>query len=162
MQAIKWLEKRGYSGRIWRAAFMQQQAPQHTAVQKLMLAYATPTDQGYLQPYPFEDRYGIPRMPLHAYSPTDFDTFFAQLKTTNEIMVCYTHKVNNGVAADITPANWAYFLSKVDQAIAEGWLEGVTLEMLLARDGFKFRRGFGDYFAEYMGDTGTTVTVKLP
>lgn len=45
-------------------------------------------------------------------------------------MVCYTHLVGADPVVDVTPERWAQFLSLVDNAVDEGWLEAVNFEQL--------------------------------
>lgn len=138
IKAQKWLERRGFfESASWRSAWVQNSATNASAAKSLLMAYATPTSAASLCAFPPTDRWNIPRISLHGRDTAYMDDIFAQLKINHEVFVVYTHGIHsdgttNG-GADATPAEWNYFISKVDQAIKEGWLEGVTFEMLLKK-----------------------------
>ncbi len=77
-------------------------------------------------------------------------------------MVGYTHMVNVAGATDMTPELWNHFLNLIDNGIAEGWLEGVTFETLIARSGVKFKRGLGDTVIEIYDEVGELKKIRLP
>ena len=61
------------------------------------------------------------------------DNYFDILKKTRGVMVSYTHGIGSGLKSDMTQENWDYFLSKIDNATEEGWLESVTYDILRNR-----------------------------
>ena len=163
MQAIKWLERRGYySGRIWRSAWVQNAATNHAAIQNLVLMYATPSSAASLSCWPVIDRWNIPRISLHGRTEADMDGWFSQLQQTRQMLVCYNHAIDDGGGTNTTNAMWDYFISKVDAGLSGGWLEGVTMEMLLARSGLKYRQTLGDTTVDLYDETGTLSARRLP
>lgn len=163
IRAIKWLTARGlWSGRGWRAAWVQNNAPNHAAVSGMLLAYATPNGESGTTTFPFPNRFNVPRLPLHGVSTTDMDAHFQRLKDTRQVMVCYTHGIHTGGGNDMTPTEWNYFLSKIDTGIREGWLEGTTFEKLLAGSGIQYRQGLGDWVVDYFDTQGNRVNAHLP
>ncbi|MHC8516762.1 hypothetical protein [Sporosarcina sp. ITBMC105] len=131
MKALKWLSQRGYSGRHWRAAFLQNNAPAHASIRDLVPAYSMPVGGRYiLGVFPFLNRYNTPRIPIHNETKQAITDTFAKLKKTHQLYICYTHGVADNVSGDITHDNWKHFISEVDKGLSEGWLEGVTFEQL--------------------------------
>lgn len=161
LKAIRWLQQRGHAGRMWRAAWTQNNAPQHAAAQPYVLAYATPSSVAGLSTWPPTDRWNISRWSVHGRTTTDTDTIFTNLKSTRQVLVCYTHGIHADGNTDATPAEWSYFIGKVKAGLAEGWLEGVTFEDLHARSGGTFRAGYGRAQAEYLDETGSVVRKDL-
>lgn len=161
MKAIRWLQQRGHAGRMWRAAWTQNSAPQHAAAQPYVLAYATPSSVAGLSTWPPTDRWNISRWSVHGRTNADMDTIFTNMKNSHQLLVCYTHGVHADGVTDATPAEWDYFISKVSQGLSEGWLEGVTFEDLHARSGGTFRAGYGRAQAEYLDASGAVVRKDL-
>lgn len=161
LKAIRWLQQRGHAGRMWRAAWTQNSAPEHAAAQPYVLAYATHNSQAGLSTWPPTDRWNISRWSVHGRTTTDTDTMFNNLKRTHQLLVCYTHGVHADGLTDATPAEWNYFISKCEQGLNEGWLEAVTFEDLHARAGGTFRAGFGRAQAEYLDASGAVVRKDL-
>ena len=163
MKAIKWLESRGYySGRIWRSAWVQNAATNHAAIQNLVLMYATPSSAASLVCWPVADRWNISRLSLHGRTQANMDTWFSQLQQTHQLLVCYNHGIDDGGGTNTTNAMWDYFIGKIDAGLAGGWLEGVTMEMLLARSGLKYRQTLGDTAVELYDETGVNAPRRLP
>lgn len=161
LKAIRWLQQRGHAGRMWRAAWTQNSAPEHAAAQPYVLAYATPNSVAGLSTWPPTDRWNISRWSVHGRTTADMDTMFNNLKRTHQLLVCYTHGVHVDGNTDATPAEWDYFITKCKQGLDEGWLEGVTFEDLYARSGGTFRAGFGRAQAEYLDAAGAVVRKDL-
>lgn len=163
MKAVKWLGKYGFTGGLWRAAFFGNSAAQHAAIRGLVTAYACPAGASLIATWPFIDRWNVPRIGIHGWSNAVVDGMWSELAATNGLMVCYAHRVNAGGGADATPAEWAYFLTKLDAMIAAGTIEGVTYEQLFARAGGRFRQGMaGGRTAEYYDESGTLIRKPLP
>lgn len=128
-RCVRWLRKKGLVGdSIWRAAVVQNLATNHQAQEGIVDASRT-YDAAYgFDTFPFLDRWNIPRNQLHG--GTNLDDFFELMRRTNSLAVVYTHGIIEGSVYDVTPQRWAEFLTKIDQALGEGWLEGVTYESL--------------------------------
>ena len=130
----QWLQDRGYvRGRQWRAAWTQNDAPHHAAARPYYVAYASPNSGASLTAWPFPDPWNVPRVNLQGSNSSRIDEFFQTLQRTNGLMVCYTHGIHEDGGSDMTPAQWAYLMQKIDAAKSEGWLEGVTFSQLLER-----------------------------
>jgi len=167
MQCIKWLERNGLTGGIWRAAWLQNLAPQAPTCQNLFWGFAMydATGGGILNVYPFIKPYGINRIALHAYNatPSNMDALFTMLEMYHGLMVCYTHNVSaDGSATDLKAATWTHFLDKCTTGINAGWLEGITFEDLVARSGITSRQTYGDWVTEYMTEIGARASRRLP
>lgn len=162
MKCLKWLKSRGYSGGMWRSAFLQNLATNHAAIQPLLLAYATHNGGSSLSCWPFVNRFNVPRIGLHGLSQAQMDTHFSNMQVTNCLMVCYTHMIDSGGGTNITQENWDYFLAKVDAARSAGWLECVTFEQLFAASGGRVVLSGGDAIYEYFDDTGVRTQKRLP
>lgn len=137
-QAVKWLQSRGYKGRIWRAAWVQNSATNAAATRDLVLGEATSTNGSGFAIWPPRDRWDINRWGAHGRTNTEVDTQFATWQLTNSLLLVYTHGIDAGGGNNITPAEWDYFMTKVEAGIAAGWLEGVTFEDLWLRSGFQW------------------------
>ena len=136
LKALAWLQERGYSrGRAWRAAWVQNSAPNHAAAQPYFAAYATPNGGSSTQSWPLVNKWNIARWTIHGKSNAAIDALFVTLQATNEIVFPYTHGVDDVLSGAVTNATWDYFVSKCSAAVAAGWLEGVTFTQLLARSG---------------------------
>lgn len=157
MKAIRWLQQRGYAGRIWRAAWTQNAATNAAAARPYVLAYATPTSVSSQTAWPPPNRWNIPRTSIHGRSEATIDGIFEALELTHGLYVFYTHGIHVDGDTDTTPDEWDYFMIKLSAALDEGWLECVTFEDLYARSGGKFRQALGDAQYEYVDDTGTVV-----
>ena len=163
----KWLSglpTKGATGRMFRAAWYQNISPQSAASNGMVLLnpmfdasyQATPTS------WPPIDRFAFYRHPLHDQAAGANAAMFAQLQERREVLFVYTHNVSSN-ASDISPADWAEFLSLVDAGIAAGWLECVTVEQLMAASGVSIRQGMtGAWRVEWPEIDGTTTTKTFP
>lgn len=136
--AIKWIRDRGYTGSIWRSAWIQNSAPNAWAARPFFAAYATPSSGAGLNVWPLTNPWNISRYLLHGGSQAEIDTRFQQLKDARALDVQYTHGIHpDGTTggADMTPAQWDYWTAKVEAGVAEGWLELTTFSRLLERSG---------------------------
>ena len=162
VNSIKWLSARGYAGRMWRSAWVQNSAPNADAASSLILGGATPNGTATMGIWPPKDRYDIPRVSVHGSDTATIDAFFDSLKLTHGLMVIYTHGIADvPPPTDVSTAQWLYFLSKVDVGISEGWLEFHTFESLFAGSGGVFNSGFGVARAEFLEVDGSKTTIDL-
>lgn len=163
MSAIKWLQQRGYwKGAFWRAAYVQNRAPNASAAESLILASATPNDHYGVTVWPFQRRYDVPRIALHSLTQAGIDSMFTTLRDTHQLALVYMHAIDARGNENVTMENWNYFARELSGAMAAGWLEAVTLDNLMARSGWRFRRGFGTTVIEYPDLDGTPVEEVLP
>lgn len=140
IKCVRWLQKKGLKpDYLYRAAITQNNAPNHAILQEIVDAYANGNEQTGTEIFPFANPYGTKRMTLHGMDSARIDEVFEQLKKTHALIIGYTHGIgetSNGTGqstGDMTQAQWDYFISKVDTALAEGWLEGVTYDRLRKR-----------------------------
>lgn len=166
IKCIKFLERNGFTGGLWRAAWLQNLAPQSAACQDLFLAFAMSSGGGgSLSVFPFIKPYDIKRFPLNAYNatPANMDIPFTRIQKTHSLMVCYIHSITDeGDASDISQAAWEYFLNKCTAGMNAGWLECVTMEQLYARAGVHKRHLLGDWVTEGVDELGVANTIRLP
>lgn len=136
LKSHQWLQDRGYArGRQWRAAWTQNEAPAHAASQPYYAAYATPRSAAGMETWPFLDPWNVSRWSVHGRTPAETDQMFTTLQRTNSLLVCYTHGIHADGGPDATPAEWSHFISKIDEGISGGWLEGTSFSRLLALSG---------------------------
>lgn len=146
IKSIKWLQHRGiYEGHLWRSAWVQNTAQNAHASKGLMLAYATPDNTSSLTCFPPSNKWDIPRTSVHATNQATLDGYFETMKKTHQLLVIYTHGVNDAGGNDSTHAQWDYFISKIDQGINEGWLEGVSFPQLLKANGVPLKKTNEDW-----------------
>lgn len=140
IKCVRWLQKKGLKPEyLYRAAITQNSCPEHSILQDIVEAYSSPVAAAGLEVFPFEIPFGTPRVTLHGTTPAQMDAYFDMLKKTRGLMIGYTHGV--GVASDtgqqlttdMTQTEWDFFMQKIDTAISEGWLEGVTYDRLRRR-----------------------------
>lgn len=164
VKAQQWLAARGYSGRMWRAAWLQNLATNSPSTDSLVLANPMYTG-GYecVHMWPFSNPSHVQRTVLHGRTTAEIDAMFTSMELTRGVMVCYTHDVRSDPSAiDMSLTDWAYFMSKVDEGIAAGWLEGATFEMLMERSGLIPQKGIdGTWTVAYPDRSGTMVLRKL-
>lgn len=154
VKAQKWLSARGFTGGMWRSAWVQNTAENASAANSLLVAGATSTNSNGYETWPPRNRYGIVRYALHGRTNAEYDTMFATLEETHQVLFGYTHGISGTEPFQMTPEQWGYFLAKVDQGKSEGWLECVTFETLMARSGARWRQGLGEMVYEYTDETG--------
>ena len=165
MTAIKWLQLRGYTGRMWRAAFMQNNAPQWAAVKDLVLFARSGVDLTNRNgPWPPINPMMIPPQQTDNTTvldtPAKLDAKFAELQRTHALYVPFIHGIS-ATQFDMTPALFAAWLGRVTAAIAAGWLEAVTLEQLFYEAGGSFSAMGGSLVARYTDASGATVTKNV-
>src|SRR5690606_19188470 len=83
--------------------------------------------------YPFLDRYNINRSQVHGRDNAWFDDLFNKLQKTRGIAVLYTHDIHESDPIDMKSSELAYMMTKIEEAVSEGWLEGVTFDRLKNR-----------------------------
>lgn len=140
IKCMRWLQKKGIQPKYWmRAAITQNSAANHHVLKDMVEAYSTPSGNSGLEVFPFTEPFGFARMQLHNRTNAELDSLFDTMKKTRSLMVGYTHGIgvnattSEQLTADMTPELFNYFLTKVDQGMNEGWLEGVTYDMLRIR-----------------------------
>lgn len=134
LAARQLLNQHGYTIGPYRAAWVQNSAPNAAAVQNSMQWYATTSSTTGIICYPFPAPYkwDVFRTSVHGRTNANFDSYFGTLERTHGVMVFYVHGINNAGGTNATEAEWDYFLAKIDAGINAGWLEVVTFAQLMA------------------------------
>lgn len=148
-KCIYYLKKNGLKpDYLWRAAFVQNLAPNHNAIDNMVEAYASWSEGNSFEAYPFKDSRNIKRITTHGRSTTDIDSYFDTLKKTRCVAIFYTHDISDNGGIHMTNDELNYFASKIEQGINEGWLEGTTYSELRTR--YEIDRnasGVNDFFS---------------
>lgn len=119
-----------YPDFFWRAAFVQNKAPNHDAINDRIEAYAQYNESSQFDAFPFKTTYGINRKQVHNIDNTKMDVYFDTLKKTHCLVVFYTHDISDDGGIHMTTAELDYFESKLKTGIEEGWLEPTTYSEL--------------------------------
>ena len=138
---VNWLRGHSYQGRLWRAAYVQNNAPASddplVTSQLLGSAYSVTALAGTdtYQMWPPYDQYHIYRTGIEvantsATNQANLTSWFDRLKLTHGLACIFFHRLNEVDTASTRQADWDFFVGKVTTGLAEGWLEGVTFEDL--------------------------------
>ena len=148
-KCIHYLKKNGLKpDYLWRAAFVQNLAPNHNAINNMVEAYASWNGGNSFEAYPFKDSRNIKRITIHGRTTDNIDSYFDTLKKTRCVAIFYTHDISDNGGIHMTNDELNYFVSKIEQGINEGWLEGTTYSELRTR--YEIDRnssGINDFFA---------------
>lgn len=135
--SVRWLTSKGFGNTSFRAAFTQNIAPEgvNTLGFGGLKALATSIDNTSSKTltFPLIDRSNISRTSLHGKTTTDIDVIFNSLKELGGFLTLYTHAIKpdgDTTLYDATVSEWNYFMSKIDTAQSEGWIELVSYEDL--------------------------------
>lgn len=118
---------------LWRGAFVQNLAPNHSAIDDMVEGYATYKETNSFDAFPFKNTRGINRILIHGIPTSTIDNYFEYLRKTHCVAVFYTHDISDNGGIHMTNEQLNYFISKVEQGINEGWLEGTTFSKLMTR-----------------------------
>ena len=134
LMCLRWLRRNGLIDRFaWRAAWLQNNAPNAAAIKDLVVAYRTGevATSGNPRVFPFDTPFGFGTGILHGLDDSAMDDLFDILKTTRQSFNGYTHAITPaGGSSDMSEAQWDYFLAHLQTGVSEGWLEGVTMDTL--------------------------------
>ncbi|RXR97235.1 hypothetical protein [Staphylococcus saprophyticus] len=122
-----------YPDYFWRAAFVQNLAPNHDALNEHMESYACYDESSQFDAFPFKSSYGINRKQIHNIPNASVDTFFDILEKTHCLVVFYTHDISDDGGIHMTNAELDYFVNHVKNGIDNNWLEGTTYARLRHR-----------------------------
>lgn len=129
-----YLKKNGlYPDYFWRAAFVQNLAPNHDALNEHMESYACYDESSQFDAFPFKSSYGINRKQIHNIPNESIDTFFDILEKTHCLVVFYTHDISDDGGIHMTNAELDYFVNHVKNGVDNNWLEGTTYAQLRRR-----------------------------
>jgi curli biogenesis system outer membrane secretion channel CsgG len=145
--SVRWLTANGFGNTSFRAAFTQNTAPEgvNTLGFGGLKALATSTDNtGFkTRTFPLINRSNVVRSSLHGKTTAQIDEIFDSLKELGGFLTLYTHAIKpdgDPTLYDATVSEWNYFMSKIDTAQSEGWIELVSyedLEQKLAKAGIE-------------------------
>ena len=122
-KCIYYLKKNGLMPKyFWRAAFVQNHAPQHAAIQNMVESYAAYNQSDGFEVFPFKASYGIRRRMIHGVTQSKMDEYFEYLKKTHCLAVFYTHDISDSGGIHMTNAQLDYFISKIKTGVEEGLL----------------------------------------
>jgi hypothetical protein len=167
LAAQKWLQAGGYLGRVWRAAYVQNTAAAHAAINDYVIGQRTwdvstfsvpqdiwpPRDMQNIATWSFYDK----TEPSSADCPTTFDI----LRRTHGLLVVYNHGVGTGYVNDATQAQFNEFVAAAQAGIQAGWLEATTFEALFTESGGTFESMGGALVARYTNPDGTPVVKNI-
>lgn len=145
-----WLRSAGYQGRMWRAAYVQNNAP--AAIDPLvtdqLIASASYKGSVRDELWPPRFQYDISRNSLEntktqAQNAVLVDDWFATAKAMRGLMVRFFHRLDATDTFSTHPTTWAYFMTRLTAAISEGWMEAVTFEDLFYGSGGNFEQRNG-------------------
>lgn len=149
-------------GRFWRAAYVQNDAPQWAEMRPYLLAASAATTDN-LGPtlWPPNDWHRIRRISLDNNKlDSNIDDWFTQAQATHLTYHIFVHGMGTS-QYDVSPAKWARFRDQLDAAIAAGWAEVGTFEQFYLESGGTFRTSGGATVAEYTDAQGARVTKTL-
>lgn len=185
VKAIKYLASQGYEGRMWRAAWVQNNG-NASAIKEYVLGQAFSNPSAPVTFPQASQQECWPPLNIHSIyrwnvsgadyaggtggSKTFVDDNFAAWKASRGLMVPYVHGIENpaalgparGIPAnDITIPKWKYFMSKVETALSEGWLLPTTFEDSWRSSGGTFSTTGGGSIARWTDPDGTSRTKNL-
>lgn len=159
IKCIKWLQARGYAGRMWRAAWVQDTAANSSAVQGLLLGQAQSSMPSVrLGTWPPINPHNMERWNFYGRTTTEVDTHFTLLQKTHGLTVTYNHGIHADGGNDATPAEFDYWMDKVEAALSAGWLEATTFEALWLESGGDFGTVGNAPVARYTDSTGAVAS----
>lgn len=153
----------GQRGRMWRAAFVQGNAPQWAAIKDLVVATAAgvPTS-GQPDTWPPIDMMKIHREALdNNTSLATIDLWDTWLRAYHGLFVVFMHGSDPTYQYDVSTAKVDYFLTKLDAWIAEGIVDCGTFEQFFIESGGSFSQMGGATVATYTAPDGTAVAKPI-
>lgn len=136
-KSISFLRKNGLLPKnYWRAAWKNNNAPAARECDGLIDGGAYYSESGGLETFPFTNKYNILRYSIQQRSTSDIDNIFNILNRTHCTVVFYTHgyiTIDEGTTnttVHVTNQEFDYFMSKLNEGVNEGWIEGTTFDRL--------------------------------
>ena len=151
IRSIKWLQKHGYSGRMWRAAYVKGGAPHWEAMRPYLVGAASGS-ASRVGPtlWPPNDINFIVRQSLdNNQTFATIDRWFQYAKWHRLTYLPFVHGMDPEYVADVSAALWDHYRDHLDAAVEEGWAEVVTFEQLFLEMGGSFSTVNGGMVAEY-------------
>ena len=133
LKCIRYLKKRGLlPEKIWRGAWLRNSCAHPELADLEVDASCSYEGAAGVVMYPFGDsQYNIPRYSLQSRTSDDFDALFTKMKNHHCTLFCYTHGISTDSDRNMTPTMLAYFISKIETGISEGWLNPTTYNRLV-------------------------------
>jgi len=149
----KYLQAKGiFRGPEWRGAFLMNYAPLESDPDYLSgttIAQAFYDGTGGATIWPPLDRWNIRRYGIHNRTQEALLGEFERLDAFHHLLIAYTHYISDSrPESNMSPENWAYFLSLADARVRAGTLEFVTMADLLETDGL-YADGFNQFRARF-------------
>lgn len=136
VSALRYLQKNGLLPKhFWRAAFVQNNAPNYMDVVDIVPVLASYNSSNSPDTFPFRNPYNIPRVPLHSQT-AGAPAVFERLRKTHCLYVIYTHGIASTGTYNITPENWDSFVSALQTAINDGYVECTTYDRLMTSEDY--------------------------
>lgn len=128
---IRFLRKNGLQpNHIWRAAWLQNNCPNHVLADTEVEASATYNGKSSVTQFPWMDEYNIDRIAMQGRETSYIDTLFAKLKLQHCTAILYTHGISDA-ETDTSSTLLSYYVSKISTGISEGWLNPTTYSRLV-------------------------------
>jgi hypothetical protein len=161
-KCLKWLQARGYAGRVFRAAWTQDTAANSAAAASLLLAQAQSSMPSVrLGTWPPINPHNMERWNWYGRTQSEVDIHFDLLQKTHGLTLTYNHGVHEEAGNDSTPAEFDYWAGKLEAALDAGWLEAVTFEQLWLEGGGDFGWIGNDPVARYSDAAGAQVIKRV-
>ena len=131
LNSIRYLKQHGLEPeRIFRAAWYHNDCSAPELANEVLDASASYNGNSGFTPFPFENRYNIPRYPMQSRSTSDVDEIFTKLKSIHNTIFMYTHGISDA-STDVSTTLLAYYVSKITTGINEGWLNVTTYNRMM-------------------------------
>lgn len=132
-KSVDWLRERGYAGRLWRAAWVQDTTtPENSAaVRDLVIAQAQWKPHSVrVDTWPPMDRHNIARWAMFNMDDAARETQMSILRRTRGLLLAYNHGIQPAYPNDATQQMWDHFVGQITLGLTQGWLEATTFEDL--------------------------------
>lgn len=166
-RCIKWLQRHGYEGRMWRAAFTQGRADSWSAISDMVIGARNGDNRlGVARLVGQWPPIGWMHMPALQLDNTvtatqaAMDSRIALMKKTHGMFLPFFHSIGPG-GFNITAAMFDYWLAEMKKGIAEGWVEFGTFESFFAEIGGSFTTANGRPVATWAEPNGAVKTKPL-
>ncbi len=163
-KAIADIKQAGIRWFPWRAAWLGNSEPNYTANPTLLddMFYAVATadsDAGVTTSPPLLLK-DVPRVGLHSRTRDELELYFTELTRLNSLAIHYTHYISDDFDVNMDVEKWRLYLRLLDENIAAGNLEVVTMETIFRRNGGRFVNAAGSQYWEYNDVEGNAIKVQ--
>jgi hypothetical protein len=131
LKCVRFLKQKGLEPeRIWRAAWLQNNCPNHQLADQVVDASASYEVLNGVTTFPFIDKYNIPRTSIHSKTEAQIDNVFNKLEQQHCTVLFYAHGVSEGSERELDPTMLTYFLNKLQTGITGGYINPTTYNMM--------------------------------